>query len=94
MFQINGEPEDQTCRRERQVLDNFRTEKDLLKLQAESHEERYRQIDEEMLSVFSEKATGRTKDKLLELWRNDTKRRRTFQFGDGTIKTKYGYRNT
>lgn len=74
MFQINGESEDQTCRRERQVLDNFRTEKDLLKLQAESHEERYRQIDEEMLSVFSEKATGRTKDKLLELWRNDTKK--------------------
>ena len=77
MYPINGEPEDQTSRRERQVLDNFRTERDLLSLRAESNRESYIRIDEEMLALISEKASGRTKEKLLEMWRNDTKQQET-----------------
>ena len=73
IYSINGEPDDQTRRRERQVLDNFQTEWDLLNMRADSHEERYRRIDEEMSSLFSEKASERVKEKLLEMWKNETK---------------------
>ena len=35
--QISNKPEDQRRKRERQVLDNFRTEKELLELRSQSH---------------------------------------------------------
>ncbi|MEW8548312.1 MAG: hypothetical protein AB2693_32815, partial [Candidatus Thiodiazotropha sp.] len=73
IYPINGEPEDQRRRRERQVLDNFRTEKDLLVLRAQSHEEKFKRIDEEMLSIISEKCTGRRKEILIRIWNEDTK---------------------
>ena len=88
MYPINGEPEDQTSRRERQVLDNFRTERDLLNLRAESNRESYIRIDEEMLALISEKASGRTKEKLLEMWRNDTKQQETISIRRWDNKNK------
>lgn len=74
MLKINGEPDDQRRRREKQVLDNYKTERDLLELRAQSHEEKYKRLDEEMISIISEKATGRCKDILVTLWYEDTKR--------------------
>ena len=88
MYPINGEPEDQTSRREQQVLDNFRTERDLLNLRAESNRETYIRIDEEMLALISEKASGRTKEKLLEMWRNDTKQQETISLHRWDNKNK------
>ena len=88
MYPINGEPEDQTSRRERQVLDNFRTERDLLNLRAESNRESYIRIDEEMLALIYEKASGRTKERLLEMWRNDTKQQETISIRRWDNKNK------
>lgn len=73
MYPINGEPEDQRRRRERQVLDNFKTEKDLLELRAQSQEEKYRRIDEEMSSIISEKVTGRKREILIGIWYQEAK---------------------
>ena len=72
MLKINGEPDDQRRRREKQVLDNYKTERDLLELRAQSHEEKYKRLDEEMISIISENATGRCKDILVTLWYEDT----------------------
>ena len=48
MKQINGEPLTQTQLRERQVIFNFQSEIELMKLRAESPEESYKKIDKEM----------------------------------------------
>ena len=74
MHNINGEPDDQRRRRERQVLDNFKTEKDLLELRAQSHEEKYKKTDDEMIAIISEKANGRCREILTTLWYEETKR--------------------
>ena len=74
MHNIHGEPDDHRRRRERQALDNFKTERDLLDLRAQSHEEKYRSIDEEMISIISEKSVGRCKDILINMWNGEIKR--------------------
>ena len=74
MHNVNGEPDDQRRRRERQVLDNFKTEKDLLELRAQSHEEKYKKTDDEMIAIISEKANGRCREILTTLWYEETKR--------------------
>ena len=56
------------------MLDNFKTEKDLFELRAQSHEEKYRRLDEEMIAIISEKATGRCREILIAMWYEDTKR--------------------
>lgn len=88
MYPITGEPEEQTRRRERQVLDNFRAERDLLSLRADSHRESYARIDEEMLTLITEKSSGRVKEKLLEMWRNDTKQQETISVQRWESKNK------
>ena len=74
MHNINGEPDDQRRRRERQVLDNFKTEKDLLELRAQSHEEKYKKTNDEMIAIISEKANRRCREILATLWYEETKR--------------------
>lgn len=74
MLKINGEPDDQRRRREKQVLDNYKTERELLELRAQSHEEKYKRLDEEMISIISEKAMGRCEDILVTLWYEETKK--------------------
>ena len=56
------------------MLHNFKTEKDLFELRAQSHEENYRRLDEEMIAIISEKATGRCREILIAMWYEDTKR--------------------
>ena len=68
---IKGEPEAQTKLREKQVLQNFQTEMDLMKLRAESHEEKYQKIDSEMEEIISKKVNGQRKDHLKKLWKEE-----------------------
>ena len=72
MLKINENPDDQKRRREKQALDNYKTGRDLSELRA--HEEKYKRLDQEMISIISEKATGRCKDILETLWYEDTKK--------------------
>ena len=88
MYSVNREPDDQTCRRERQVLDSFRTERDLLHMRADSPEERYRRVDEEMSLLFSEKFSERVKDKMLEMWKNETKQQEEISVKGWETKNK------
>ena len=74
MHNIHGEPDDHRRRRERKALDNFKTERDLLDLRAQSHEEKYRSIDEETISIISEKSVGRGKGILINMWNDEIKR--------------------
>ena len=46
-------PESQTKLREKQVLQNFQTEMEPMKLRAESHEEKYQELDSGMEEVIS-----------------------------------------
>ena len=74
MHNIHGKPDDHRRRRERQVLDNFKSERDLLDLKAQSHEEKYRSIDEEIISIISEKSVGMCKNILISMWNDVIKR--------------------
>ena len=71
MQPIRGEPEAQTKLREKQVLQNFQTEMELMKLRAESHEEKYQKIDSEMEEIISKKVNGQRKDHLKKLWKEE-----------------------
>lgn len=71
MKHIEGEPLNQTQRREKQCMDNYRAEKDLLDLRAESHEAQFKSIDKEMRELLARKASGRTKDILQKWWKEE-----------------------
>lgn len=71
MKQINGEPLSQTQLREKQVLLNFQTELELMKLRAESHQERYQKIDNEMEEIIDKKWSGQRKELLKKQWKED-----------------------
>ena len=49
MKEIKNEPEEQRERREKQVLNNFSAEIELLEFRSESQEEKYTQIDTKMI---------------------------------------------
>ena len=72
--EITGEPLNQTQRREKQCMDNYRAEKDLLELRAESHEAKYKTIDREMQELLVKKASGRTRDILQKWWKEECSR--------------------
>ena len=72
--EITGEPLNQTQRREKQCMDNYRAEKDLLELRAESHEAKYKTIDKEMHELLVKKASGRTRDILQKWWKEECSR--------------------
>ena len=69
--EISGEPLEQTQRRERQCLDNYRAEKDLLELRAECHERQYKHIDQEMLDLIKQKSSGRNQEQLIKMWKGE-----------------------
>ncbi|MCU7858048.1 MAG: hypothetical protein KZQ79_20545 [Candidatus Thiodiazotropha sp. (ex Lucinoma borealis)] len=55
---IPDEPESQTGRREKQVMDNFNTEIELLDLRAQAHEVKYRNIDKDIVQEIEKRTTG------------------------------------
>ena len=71
MSKINGEPLAQTQLREKQVMFNFQSEIELMRLRAESHEERYKRIDSEMDDIIEKKLSGQRKEMMKKLWREE-----------------------
>ena len=50
--------------------------------------ERYEPLDKEILALICEKALGRVKEKLLEMWKNDTKQQKTISIQRWEKKNK------
>ena len=68
---IRGEPLSQINLREKQVAFNIQSEIDLMKLRAESHEERYQTIDKEMHEQFNKKVSGQRRELVKNLWKEE-----------------------
>ena len=71
MRAIRDEPELQRKRRERQVVDNFQSDIEIIQLIAESHEARYKAIDDEMETFINGKFTGNKRLTMKKLWDKD-----------------------
>ena len=71
MSKINGEPLAQTQIREKQVMFNFQSEIELMRLRIESHEERYKRIDSEMDDIIEKNLSGQRKEMIRKLWREE-----------------------
>ena len=69
-----NEPENVTKRREKQVLDNFKTENELLLLRSESQETKYKEIDTKMMTEIEKQATGQSHNYLTNMWQEDCRR--------------------
>ena len=74
MKEIKNEPEAHRERREKQVLDNFSAEIELLELRSESQEEKYTQIDTKMIEEIEKRTSGQLRQILLNLWQQDCDR--------------------
>ncbi|MCG7879610.1 MAG: hypothetical protein N0C90_25255 [Candidatus Thiodiazotropha endolucinida] len=74
MKSIPNEPENLTKRREKQVLDNFRAEIEIIRLRRENQEEKYKAIDNKMKEEISKIAAGQRRVFLLKLWEEDCER--------------------
>ena len=74
MKPIANEPEALTKRREKQVLDNFRTEIELLHLRQESQEEKDKGIDDKIAEEINKLTSGQRRKALQKLWNDDCKR--------------------
>ena len=74
MKSIPNEPENLTKRREKQVLDNFKAEIELIRLRRENQEEKYKAIDNKMKEEISKIATGQRRAFLIKLWEEDCNR--------------------
>ena len=55
---IANEPSNVTQRREKQAMDNFQAEKELLLLRSESQETKYKDLDSKIISEIEKLATG------------------------------------
>ena len=74
MKYIPNEPENFTKKREKQVLDNFKTEVEILNLRQQNQEEKYQGTDNKMKEELSKLATGERRNALLKLCDDDCKR--------------------
>lgn len=74
MKAIQNEPESITQRREKQVMDNLKTEKELLILRSECQETKYKEIDTKMISEIEKQVTGQCRNFLVKMWQDDCKR--------------------
>ena len=61
---IVGEPLNQTQRREKQCMENYRADIDLLDLRSESQESNFTAVDKEMHDLIARKSSGPTKELL------------------------------
>ena len=71
---IANEPSNVTQRREKQAMDNFQAEKELLLLRSESQETKYKDLDSKVISEIEKLATGQSRNMLLNMWQEDCKR--------------------
>ena len=73
-LQIPNESTNLTKRREKQVLDNLKTEIELLQLRHENQEEQYRGIDGKMKEEISKLAARERRNALIKFWDEECKR--------------------
>ena len=73
MRNILEEPVDQRQRREKQVLDSFKTERELLQLRADSHLQKYSTADDNMIGIIREKCKGQKQEYVIRLWNEEVK---------------------
>ena len=74
MKAIPNESTNLTKGREKQVLDNLKTEIELLQLRHENQEEKCRGIDGKMIEEISKLAAGEIRNALIKLWDEECKR--------------------
>ena len=70
---IGEHEEDRTIRKEN-ALRNVEAEIRILKNKARRHETKFRQVDDEMQTIFSRKAQGEVFENLKDIWKNDCER--------------------
>ena len=95
MKEITNEPETQRKRREKQVLDNFATEIELLDLRGESQEAKYQQIDAKMVEEIDKRTSGQLQINVKKLWQKDCDRnadisKRRWESRNAPWLTNYG----
>ena len=73
MKEIPNEPTNVTKRREKQTMDNFQAEKELLLFRSESKETKYKNLDSKMISEIEKQATGQSRHLSLNMWQEDCK---------------------
>ena len=74
MKAIPNESANLTKRREKQVLDNLKTEIELLQLRHENQEEKYQGIDGKMKEEISKLTIGERRNALVKLWDEECER--------------------
>ena len=70
--EFNFEHEDQKAVRARAALNDFKAEIELRDLRAQQHEERYKELDEEMEQRLNTKGRGQVVNVLIEMWKAET----------------------
>lgn len=92
---INDDPDGQRRLREKRVLDDYGTERELLELRAGSHESQYQTIDNFMTQEINEKTSAQqVKTLLLTCWkegcsRAETKSKKRWQENNVKFLEKY-----
>ena len=71
---IPNESANLTKRRKKQVLDNLKTEIEILQLRHENQEEKYRVIDGKMKEEISKFTIGESRNALVKLWEEECER--------------------
>jgi hypothetical protein len=71
---IDSEPSEETKIRIQLALQKFETEITLLRLRVPKFKSKYEKCDLEITELINRECNGRIREKLLDLWRQDTKR--------------------
>jgi hypothetical protein len=72
--EIRGEPENQRVRREKLVLENFKTERDLLQMRGKQNEDKYKSIDINVQTFFENKVPPFIFNNLMKKWNEECTR--------------------
>lgn len=69
--EIRGEPENQRVRREKLVLEKFKTEIDLLQMRGKYNEDKFQSIDHEVYLHFQKNLQPDILERIIKLWNDD-----------------------
>lgn len=69
--EIRGEPENQRVRREKLVLEKFKTEIDLLQMRGKYNEDKFQSIDHEVYLHFQKNLQPYILERIIKLWNDD-----------------------
>ena len=85
---IQGEPEQHTKLREKQVMDNLKTEIDLMELRSDSHLTKALNADKEIKAKISSQCTGDVEKALKLVWLEETSKQEEISMGLWEKKNK------